>query len=42
MWVVSWMYNGKTFQKEYDSYALAIAEMIKLGAYGMKPTLHQK
>ena len=41
-WIVSYRLNGKLVDREFDSRLLAELEMIKLLAYNLEPTLHEK
>lgn len=40
MWIVSWIYNDRTFSESFEFRMFAEFKMIQLEAFGMKPTLH--
>jgi len=39
-WIVSWIYNGEDRTEEFEFQYIALARMIQLEAYGLKPSLH--
>lgn len=40
-WYVRYRYNDREYSKGFEFLTLAELEMIKLEAYGMKPSLHK-
>ena len=40
-WIVSYHYNGKRHEKSFEFYITALAEWIKLDAYGINASISE-